>query len=221
MRRTVVLVAGLIAATALVPASASAQQVAAGAPSTQGLSTPAGDIALPTVPRPPEDPGSGTTITRRSFTSTTGNVACRRVHQGATWLECLLVRSGEILRVSTDADRAVAVPCTAKDADVTCRLSYPVVTFHAASRLERRRFADARRVRYERPVQLGPLTAPYPTCLVDPNLGTSCHTGYDDRVGEQVFIGVADSVWICPGYEHVQDGDPVPVGADTCLVVRP
>lgn len=214
MRRTVTLAAAVIAVTALIPLPASASQSAA-------WTAPAGDAALPIVPRPPEDPGSGTTLTRMSFTSTTGNVACRRVQQGATWLECLLVNSGEILRVSTGPGGASAVPCRPMDAHATCRLSYPVVTFHTASRLERRRFADARRVRYERPVQLGPLTAPYPSCLVDPNLGTSCHTGYDDSVGEQVFIGVADSVWICPGYERVQAADPRPAGYDACLVVRP
>ncbi len=62
---------------------------------------------------------------------------------------------------------------------------------------------------------------PYPLCILDPNLGLSCATAMDDSVGEQIYIGVADAIWNCPGYEYIDDQSAVPRGSDRCRVVRP
>jgi hypothetical protein len=197
MRRTqtraITLISALVlAGTALVAAPASAT-----------ADVPRGDISAPTVPRPPADSGHGRTITTTAFRSPTGNVICRRVSMGDVFLECLLTRSSEIVHYASATSSA-----------------YGVVTIRHATSADRAHFANARRVPSERLIQLGSVTAPYPTCINDPNLGTSCQTGFDDQVGAQIFIGIQDSIWTCPGYEHVFANEPVPPGADRCRVVR-
>lgn len=170
----------------------------------QGL-VPAGDVAANTVPRPPEDSGTGTPVVRTLFASPTGNVKCRRVsYTGGVWLECLLVRTSELVRYSSESTST----------------GYPKLKITKATAAQRQRFASATRIPYERLVQLGPVTPPYPTCIADPNLGLSCRTGFDDSIGDQIFFGLAGSIWNCPSGEYIP-GEPVPDSAKRCLVVRP
>jgi len=61
---------------------------------------------------------------------------------------------------------------------------------------------------------------PYPACIADPNLGLSCTTLMDDSVGQQVYFGLAGSIWNCPGYEYIDDQTPMPQGNDRCRIVR-
>lgn len=190
------------------------------APAGAAPRVPAGDAAVATVPRPPLDTGTGALIATKAFVSPSGNVKCRRVSStSGTWLECLLVRSRELVRFGTGTE-AVHVPCAAPNRDQTCVMSYGTVRITRATAAQRAAFVGARKVPYERPIRLGAAKAPFPWCVVDPNLGTSCSTGYDDSRGEQLYLGLADSIWSCPGYEDVFD-EPVPSGANTCRVIRP
>ncbi len=43
----------------------------------------------------------------------------------------------------------------------------------------------------------------------------------DDSVGEQIYIGVSDSIWSCPGYEYIDDQTPIPSGNNRCTVLWP
>lgn len=190
-------------------------------PSTIGAAAaPAGDISTTTVPRPPFDPGVGTAITRTVFSSPDGTISCRRVNTEMIWLECLLVRTNEIVRFGPD-EYAVDVGCTAPNQSETCRLAFGSVYIRPATKAAAARFAGARRVPLERLVELGRRTPPYPVCIADPNLGLSCSTQMDDSVGEQIYLGLAGGVWNCPGYEYITGETATPKGHDRCRVIRP
>ena len=184
-----------------------------------GSATPAGDITVATAPRPPLDPGTGDPITRAVFSSPDGTISCRRVNSEMVWLECLLTRTDEIVRFGPD-ESWLEVPCRAPNRSETCRLAFGMVYVAPATTAQAARFDGARRIPLERLVRLGRSTVPYPTCIADPNLGLSCRTNMDDQVGQQIFLGLAGSIWNCPGYEYVNAETPVPRGSDQCRVVR-
>lgn len=191
------------------------------APAPSGAAAiPTGDVAGTTVPRPPFDPGVGDPITRTVFTTPDGAVSCRRVNTEMIWLECLLVRTNEIVRFGPD-EFAVDVACTAPNQSETCRMAFGSVYIRPATKAAAARFAGARRVPLERLIELGRRTPPYPVCIADPNLGLSCSTMMDDSVGEQIYLGLAGSVWNCPGYEYVNGKSAIPKGHDRCRVIRP
>ena len=100
-------------------------------------------------------------------------------------------------------------------------MGFGYVDFRPASAAAVARFEGARRVPLERLIQLGRQSVPYPACITDPNLGLSCSTMMDDSVGEQIYLGLAGSVWSCPGYEYVGGETAIPKGHDRCLVIRP
>lgn len=181
---------------------------------------PAGDVAATTAPRPPYDPGVGSPLRRTVFSNPDGSVACRRVTTEMVWLECLLRTTGEIVRFGPD-ESWTEVPCRAPHQSQTCRLAFGAVSITPATKTQAARFAGARRIPLERLVELGRRTVPYPTCIADPNLGLSCRTQMDDQVGQQIFFGVAGSIWNCPGYEYIDEETPVPRGNDVCRVIRP
>jgi hypothetical protein len=183
-------------------------------------SAPSGDVPAASAPRPPFDTGRGAPITRARFTSPNGMVSCRRVYTENVWLECLLRDSGEIVRFGPD-ESYVEVPCKAPHGPQTCRLGFGAVLIRPASKADAAAFAGARRVPLERMVELGRRTVPYPACIADPNLGLSCSTMMDDSVGEQIYFGLAGSIWSCPGYEYIDEETAVPTGANRCTVVRP
>lgn len=207
-RAALVVVAGVVAVGLAVPSSIDA------------AAAPTGDVAATTVPRPPFDPGVGDPITRTVFTTPDGAISCRRVNTEMIWLECLLRDSNEILRFGPD-EFATEAPCLAPFASETCRMGFGWVDVRPARATAISRFAGARRVPLERLIQLGRMTAPYPVCIADPNLGLSCSTMMDDQVGEQIYLGLAGSVWSCPGYEYVNDETAIPTGHDRCRVIRP
>ena len=132
------------------------------------------------------------------------------------WLECLLVRTNEIIRFGMASGMVERVPCRAPFADETCMLSFGRITIRPATATAKARFASARVVPLEQLVELGRNTIPYPRCIIDPNLGLNCSTGMEDSVGQQIYIGVSDSdsVWNCPGYEPVDDQTAIPKGSD-------
>jgi hypothetical protein len=196
-----------------------ATMVPAGA--TASPRVPVGDSPGSTVLRPPFDPGVGKPVARTLFTNPDRTVACRRVYGDQVWLECLLLRSNEIVRFGIAKGTFVRVPCQAPFAGDTCTLSFGRITISPATEASTARFAGARVVPLERLVELGRRTVPYPLCILDPNLGLSCSIGMDDTVGEQIYIGVSDSIWNCPGYEYIDDQTAVPSGSDRCRVVRP
>lgn len=183
-------------------------------------SSPRGDIAGTTAPRPPEDPGVGAPIRRSVFSSPDGTIACRRVNTEMVWLECLLRDTDEIVRFGPD-ESWTEVPCRAPHQSETCRLAFGAVYVAPATKAQMARFDGARPVPLERLIELGRRSTPYPTCIADPNLGVSCRTQMDDQVGQQIFLGLAGSIWNCPGYEYVNEETPVPRGNDRCRVVRP
>ncbi|MBK9739997.1 MAG: hypothetical protein IPO93_10860 [Actinobacteria bacterium] len=197
--------------------------ISATGPSTATASplAPAGDISVATAPRPPFDTGTGEPIMRTVFTNADRTVACRRVAGDEVWLECLLVRSHEIVRFGMAGGTVAHVPCQVPFADDTCALSFGRITIRPATAASRARYAAARAVPLERLVELGRRTIPYPLCIFDPNLGLSCTTGMDDSVGEQIYIGVSDSIWSCPGYEYIDDQTPIPSGNNRCTVLWP
>lgn len=181
---------------------------------------PVGDLSSTTAPRPPLDLGDRTPVTRSLFSSPDGTIACRRVYTEMVWLACLLRRTNEIVRFGPD-ESWVDVPCTRPNEDQTCRLSFGAVYISRASTAQAARFAGARRIPLEQLVDLGRRTVPYPACIADPNLGLSCTTQMDDSVGEQIYFGLAGSIWNCPGYEYGIGESPKPQGGDVCRVVRP
>ena len=199
---------GLVAAL-VVPATAPAAAAA-----------PAGDVSSSTAPRPPLDLGDGRPVARSMFSNPDGTIACRRVYTEMVWLECLLKRTQEIVQFGPD-ESWVDVPCTKPNEDQTCRLSFGAVYISRASRKQAARFAGARRVPLEQLIDLGRRTVPYPACIADPHLGLSCTTLMDDSVGEQIYFGLAGSIWNCPGYEYSPGETPIPQGGDVCRVVRP
>lgn len=182
---------------------------------------PAGDITESTVPRPPFDTGVGDPLRRAVFANPDRTVACRRVSGDQVWLECLLIRSNEIVRFGMANGTVDRVPCKAPFADDTCMLSFGRIAISRATATSRARFAGARVVPLERLVELGGRTIPYPVCIADPNLGLSCATAMDDSVGQQIYIGISDGIWNCPGYEYVDDQTAIPTRNDRCKVVRP
>ncbi len=191
------------------------------APSSLGaVAAPTGDVAGATVPRPPFDSGVGEPITRRVFSTPDGAVSCRRVYTEMIWLECLLVRSHEIVRFGPDEFWTDAA-CTTPNQSETCRLGFGWVGIRPASKAAAARFAGARRVPLERLIELGRRTPPYPVCIADPNLGLSCSMMMDDSVGEQIYLGLAGSIWSCPGYEYIDAETAIPKGHDRCRVIRP
>ena len=200
---TVVVVAGFI-----LPASLGA------------VAAPTGDVTVATVPRPPFDSGVGDAITRTVFTTPDGSVSCRRVYTEMIWLECLLVRTNEVVRFGPDESWTDA-PCVSPHQSETCRLGFGWVDIRPATSAAVARFAGARRVPLERLIQLGRMTAPYPVCIADPNLGLSCSTMMDDNIGQQIYLGLAGSVWNCPGYEYIDAETAIPRGHDRCRVIRP
>lgn len=208
---------GLVARVALVAAIASLVM----SPATASPPSPAGDRTETTAPRPPSDSGVGEPITRTLFANPDRTVACRRVTGDKAWLECLLVRSSEIVRFDMAGRTVEPVPCKALFAAETCRLSFGRVTITPATATSKARFAGAGAVPLERLVELGRRTTPYPVCIADPNLGLSCSTAMDDSVGQQVYIGISDSIWNCPGYEYANGESAIPRGSDRCRVVRP
>lgn len=190
-------------------------------PSSVGaVAVPGGDVASTTVPRPPFDSGTGDPITRTVFSTPDGSMSCRRVYTEMIWLECLLRDSDEILRFGPD-ESWTEVPCRAPYQADTCRLAFGAIDIRPATAAAAGRFAGARRIPLERLVELGRRTVPYPVCIADPNLGLSCSTMMDDSVGQQVYLGLAGSVWNCPGYEYVNDETAIPKGNDRCRVIRP
>ena len=182
---------------------------------------PGGDRVGVTAPRPPYDTGVGDPIARTLFANPDRTVACRRVAGDAAWLECLLVRSDEIVRFGMAGGTVERVPCKAPFGDETCLLSFGRITIAPATATSKARFAGARAVPLERLVELGRRTMPYPVCIADPNLGLSCSTAMDDSVGQQIYIGISDSIWNCPGYEYVDGESGIPKGNNRCAVVRP
>lgn len=176
---------------------------------------------IATVPRPPFDTGTGKPVARSVFTNEARTVACRRVSGEKAWLECLLTRSNEIVRFGMAGGTVVRVPCKKPHAKDTCSKSFGRIEFAPATATDKLRFASARVVPLERLVELGRRTMPYPLCILDPNLGLSCSTAMDDSVGEQIYIGVADSIWNCPGYEYIDEQSAIPRGSARCRVVRP
>jgi hypothetical protein len=184
------------------------------------VAAPAGDLAVTTVPRPPFDPGVGEPITRTVFSNPDGTVSCRRVYSEMIWLECLLVATNEIVRFGPD-ESWLDVACISPQQSETCRLGFGWVDIRPATRAAAARFAGARRVPLERLIELGRRTAPYPACIADPNLGLSCWMQMDDSVGEQIYLGLAGSVWNCPGYEYIDTETAIPRGHDRCRVIRP
>lgn len=195
--------------------------VAVAGPATGAVSNgvTTGDVSATSVPRPPSDPGSGDPITRALFTTPDGSISCRRVYSENVWLECLVRDTREIVRFGP-AESYVEAPCKAPNQGKTCRMGYGDLSITPAAKSDAARFAGARRVPLERLIQLGKQTMPYPMCIADPNLGLSCSTAMDDSVGEQVYLGLAGSVWNCPGYEYISAKTPVAKGSDRCLVVR-
>jgi hypothetical protein len=188
--------------------------------SFDAMAAPAGDVAGVTVPRPPFDTGVGDPITRTVFSTPDGAISCRRVYTEMIWLECLLKPSNEILRFGPD-EFWTDTTCTSPHQAETCRLGFGWVGIRPATKAAVARFAGARRVPLERLIDLGSRTAPYPVCIADPNLGLSCSMGMDDSVGEQIYLGLAGSIWSCPGYEYVDGATAIPVGHDRCRVIRP
>jgi len=186
---------------------------------TAATAEPTGDASTTTAPRPPLDLGTGTPIARTVFSSPDGTISCRRVYSEMVWLECLLRRTNEIVRFGPD-ESWLEVPCKAPHESERCRLAFGAVTITRATTRQAARFAGARRIPLERLVELGRRIVPYPACIADPNLGLSCTTLMDDSVGQQIFFGLAGSIWNCPGYEDVPGQTPVPKGNNTCRVVR-
>jgi hypothetical protein len=208
-RRASVLAAILMAVVGLVvPASSGA------------AAAPSGDISSATAPRPPFDTGVGKSITRTLFSNPDGTVSCRRVYTEMVWLECLLVRTNEIVRFGPD-ESWLDVACMAPNQTETCRLAFGSIVITPATKAAVARFAGARRVPLERLIELGRRTPPYPVCIADPNLGLSCSMMLDDSVGQQIYLGFAGSIWNCPGYEYVDDESAIPKGHDRCRVIRP
>jgi hypothetical protein len=207
--------ASVLAATAVIVVLGLAVPSPAGA-----LAAPAGDLAVTTVPRPPFDPGVGDAITRTVFTTPDGSASCRRVYTEMIWLECLLVRTNEVVRFGPD-ESWIDVACISPHQSETCRLGFGSVQIRPATRAAAARFAGARRVPLERLIELGRRMVPYPVCIADPNLGLSCSTMMDDSVGEQIYLGLAGSVWNCPGYEFIDAETAIPRGHDRCRVIRP
>lgn len=206
--------ASILAATAIVA-------LGLALPSTSGAAaTPSGDIGATTVPRPPFDPGVGKPITRTVFTTPDGKISCRRVYTEMIWLECLLKRTNEIVRFGP-GEFPTEAACLPPNQGEMCRMGFGYVDFRPASAAAVARFAGAKRVPLERLIELGRQSVPYPACIADPNLGLSCSTMMDDSVGEQIYLGLAGSVWSCPGYEYVGGETAIPKGHDRCLVVRP
>jgi hypothetical protein len=162
----------------------------------------------------------GKSITRTLFSNPDGTVSCRRVYTEMIWLECLLERSNEIVRFGPD-ESWIDVPCTAPNQSQTCRLAFGSIVITPATKAAVARFAGARRVPLERLIELGRRTPPYPVCIADPNLGLSCSMMLDDSVGQQIYLGLAGSIWNCPGYEYVDDESAIPKGHDRCRVIRP
>ena len=68
--------------------------------------------------------------------------------------------------------------------------------------------------------QTNPNGAAWRSALADPNLGLSCTTLMGESVGQQIYLGLAGSIWNCPGYEYNPGQTPVPKGNNTCRVVR-
>jgi hypothetical protein len=136
------------------------------------------------------------------------------------WLECLLRDTKEIVRFGPDEFWTDA-PCIAPHQSEMCRLGFGWVGIKPASKATVARFAGARRIPLERLVDLGRRTPPYPVCIADPNLGLSCSMAMDDSVGEQLYLGLAGSIWNCPGYEYVDPETAIPHGHDRCRVIRP
>jgi len=191
------------------------------APAPSGAMTaPAGDVAAATAPRPPFDTGVGRPIPRTVFSNPDGSVSCRRVYTEMVWLECLLKQTREIVRFGPD-ESWLDVPCKAPNESETCRLAFGAIYISPATRTQAARFDSARRIPLERLVELGRRSTPYPTCIADPNLGLSCRTQMDDQVGQQIFLGLAGSIWNCAGYEYATGESPVPRGSNLCRVVRP
>jgi hypothetical protein len=190
--------------------------------STAAASPPApdGHGRAATVVRPPFDTGVGEPIARVVFTNPDRTVACRRVAGDQVWLECLLVRSDEIVRFGMAGGSVARRPCKAPFAGETCSLSFGRIAISPATATAKARFAGARVVPLERLIELGRRTMPYPLCILDPNLGLSCATSMDDSVGEQIYIGISDSIWNCPGYEYVDDQTAVASGSNRCRVLR-
>ena len=209
-RRWVALIVSVVAIAAM------GQSTATAAPRV-----PAGEVAGSTAPRPPFDTGVGDPLRRAVFANPDRTVACRRVSGDRVWLECLLVRSNEIVRFGMAGGTVDRVPCKAPFASETCSLSFGRITISPATATRKARFAGARVVPLERLIELGRRTMPYPVCIADPNLGLSCSTAMDDSVGEQIYIGISDSIWSCPGYEYIDDQTAIPKGSDRCKVVRP
>jgi hypothetical protein len=162
----------------------------------------------------------GDPTTRTVFTNPDGAISCRRVNTEMVWLECLLRETREIVRFGPD-ESWLDVPCEAPNRSETCRLAFGTIVITPASRAAVARFAGARRIPLERLVELGRRTPPYPVCIADPNLGLSCSTMMDDSVGQQIYLGLAGSVWSCPGYEYVNGESAIPKGHDRCRVIRP
>ena len=191
------------------------------APASSGaVAAPAGDVSVTTAPRPPFDTGVGEPIARTVFSNPDGSVSCRRVYTEMIWLECLLTATNEIVRFGPD-ESWTDVACTSPNQSETCRLGFGWVGITPATKAQAARFAGARRVPLERLIELGRRTPPYPVCIADPNLGLSCSMMMDDSVGEQIYLGLAGSVWNCPGYEYVNGESAIPRGHDRCRVVRP
>jgi hypothetical protein len=188
-------------------------------PAPASVAAPAGDVSA-TAPRPPFDPGTGAPITRKIFSNPDGSVSCGRVYTEMVWLECLLVRTNEIVRFGPD-ESWIDVPCKAPNQSESCRLAFGAVMIKRATKADAARFAGARRIPLERLVELGARTVPYPACIADPNLGLSCTTLMDDSVGQQIYLGLAGSIWSCPGYEYSTGDTPIPQGSNRCRVGRP
>jgi hypothetical protein len=189
-------------------------------PSLGAMAPPRGDVTVATVPRPPFDTGVGDPIRRTVFSTPDGTISCRRVYTEMIWLECLLKRTNEIVRFGPD-EFWTDVSCTAPNESESCRLGFGWIGFTPATKAAAARFVGARRVPLERLIELGRRTSPYPVCIADPNLGLSCSMGLDDSVGEQIYLGLAGSVWNCPGYEYISGESAIPRGHDRCRVIRP
>ena len=207
-RASLVVVAAVVTLGLAVPSSIGA------------VAAPTGDVAAATAPRPPFDPGVGNPITREVFTTPDGAISCRRVYTEMTWLECWLKRTNEVLRFGPD-ESFLEVPCEAPHQNETCRMGFGWVDIRPATKKVTARFAGARKVPLERLVNLGRRVIPYPACIADPNLGLSCITLMDDSIGEQIYLGLAGSVWSCPGYEYIGGETAIPTGHDQCRVIRP
>ena len=191
-----------------------------GGPAAASMNAPAGDVSASTAPRPPLDPGTGAPITRTVFSNPDGTISCRRVYTEMVWLECLLRSTNEIVRFGPD-EFWIDVPCKEPQQTKTCRMEFGAVYITRATTKQAARFASARRIPLERLVELGRRTVPYPGCIADPNLGLSCFTQMDDQVGQQLYFGLAGSIWNCPGYEYSTGESPIPTGSNRCRVVRP